>query len=198
GGEGGKETNRRGITRPRRSRRGALDPLCGSASILHEARARPARRKDGETDFLLAGERGQRPLSPSGERTSARASGAPVNLRMCCSRKLHEEGQSQVRRRRRRLRSSRSLSTALFRARSRAASVAAELRHLWGQDPALVVKTYRLAPVINGCFGWDLAVRIICWKEGSRAHSELRLARGPIIFTFCLPNVNCREPAPIS
>lgn len=123
GGEGGKETNRRGITRPRRSRRGALDPLCGSASILHEARAGPTRRKDGETDFLLAGERGQRPLSPSGERTSARASGAPVNQRMCCSRKLHEERQSRAKWRRRALRSSRSLSTALLRARSRAASL---------------------------------------------------------------------------
>jgi hypothetical protein len=61
----------------------------GSAMRIRADPARSAgqatRRKDGETDFLLAGERGQRPLSPSGKRTSARASGAPVN-RKCAAR----------------------------------------------------------------------------------------------------------------
>ncbi|TIS34097.1 MAG: hypothetical protein E5W95_31280 [Mesorhizobium sp.] len=42
-----------------------------------------------------------------------------------------------------------------------ASGFAAELHHLWGQDPALVVKTYRLVPVINGCLGWRSRIAVI-------------------------------------
>ncbi|RVE77731.1 hypothetical protein CN238_35170, partial [Sinorhizobium meliloti] len=66
GERGGKVTNRRGITRPRREPKGRrVIRACGSASILHGASRRRAEEGRGDRFSPCWGRGGQLPFSPS-------------------------------------------------------------------------------------------------------------------------------------
>ncbi|RWB39792.1 MAG: hypothetical protein EOQ46_26540 [Mesorhizobium sp.] len=73
--------------------------LSGSASILHVAQPKAWRRKDGETDFLLAGRGGSAPFPHQAKELRPAPAGLLLTGEMCSSRKLNEEWQSQAKRR---------------------------------------------------------------------------------------------------